>query len=124
MCIRDRLGLSLGTPQYMSPEQATGDREIDARSDIYSLAAVLYEMLTGTPPHTGASLQAIIAKVIVDRPGSVRRTRETVPEHVDHAIARALEKLPADRFATASDFAHALMGQQAIAVRQVTMPAA
>jgi eukaryotic-like serine/threonine-protein kinase len=117
-----QMGLSLGTPQYMSPEQATGDREIDARSDIYSLGAVLYEMLAGAPPHTGNSLQAIIAKVIVDRPASVRGTRETVPEHVDHAIGRALEKLPADRFATAADFAHALRGQQAIAVRQATVP--
>src|SRR4051812_10290457 len=84
-----QMGLSLGTPQYMSPEQATGDREIDARSDIYSLGAVLYEMLTGAPPHNGPSLQAIIAKLIVDRPASVRLTRDMVPEHVDHAIARA-----------------------------------
>ena len=73
-------GLSLGTPQYMSPEQATGDRVIDRRSDIYSLAAVTYEMLTGEPPHTGSTMQAIIARVLTDRPRSVRATVcETIP---------------------------------------------
>ena len=101
-------GLSLGTPQYMSPEQATGDRVIDARSDIYSLGAVLYEMLTGEPPHTGATVQAIIARVLTDKARSVRATREMVPENVDAAIQRALAKLPADRFATAREFAEAL----------------
>jgi eukaryotic-like serine/threonine-protein kinase len=101
-------GLSLGTPQYMSPEQATGDRVIDARSDIYSLAAVLYEMLTGEPPHTGATVQAIIARVLTDRVRSVRASREMVPENVDAAIQRGLAKLPADRFATAKEFAEAL----------------
>jgi len=101
-------GLSLGTPQYMSPEQATGDRVIDARSDIYSLAAVLYEMLTGEPPHTGSTVQAIIARVLTDRVRSVRATREMVPENVDAAIQRGLAKLPADRFATAKEFAEAL----------------
>jgi serine/threonine-protein kinase len=101
-------GLSLGTPQYMSPEQATGDRTIDARSDIYSLAAVMYEMLTGEPPHTGATVQAIIARVLTDKARSVRATRDTVPENVDAAIQRALAKLPADRFATAKEFAEAL----------------
>jgi serine/threonine-protein kinase len=101
-------GLSLGTPQYMSPEQATGDRLIDARSDIYSLAAVLYEMLTGEPPHTGSTVQAIIARVLTDRVRSVRATRDMVPENVDAALQRALAKLPADRFATAKEFAEAL----------------
>jgi Tol biopolymer transport system component len=101
-------GLSLGTPQYMSPEQATGDRVIDARSDIYSLAAVLYEMLIGEPPHTGATIQAIIARVLTDKPRSVRATRDMVPENVDVAIQRALAKLPADRFATAKEFSDAL----------------
>ncbi|HEX9564319.1 MAG TPA: protein kinase [Gemmatimonadaceae bacterium] len=101
-------GLSLGTPQYMSPEQATGDRLIDARSDIYSLAAVLYEMLTGEPPHTGSTVQAIIARVLTDRVRSVRATRDTVPENVDAALQRALAKLPADRFETAKEFAEAL----------------
>jgi len=109
-----QLGISLGTPQYMSPEQATGDRDVDARTDIYSLGAMLYEMLAGAPPHTGGSVQALIAKVIMDRPASVRATRELVPAHVDAAIARALAKLPADRFTTASEFARALEGEHAV----------
>jgi eukaryotic-like serine/threonine-protein kinase len=103
-------GLSLGTPQYMSPEQATGDRLIDARSDIYSMGAVLYEMLAGEPPHTGASVQAIIAKVITERPRSLRIGRDTVPEPVDHAVLKALAKIPADRWSSARAFADALRG--------------
>ena len=103
-------GLSLGTPQYMSPEQATGDRAIDGRTDIYSLAAVLYEMLTGDPPHTGSTAQAIIARVLTDKPRSARASRETVPDYVDAALDCALAKLPADRFATAREFAGALGG--------------
>ena len=101
-------GLSLGTPQYMSPEQATGDRGIDARSDVYSLASVLYEMLAGEPPVTGASAQAMIAKLMTEKPTHVRILRDTVPEGVDEAITRALAKTPADRFATAEQFARAL----------------
>jgi serine/threonine-protein kinase len=101
-------GLSLGTPQYMSPEQAAGDREIDGRSDIYSLACVLYEMLTGDPPHTGSTVQAVVAKVLVEKPRSVRAQRDRIPEHVDAAIERALAKIPADRWATAGQFAEAL----------------
>src|SRR5439155_5882156 len=104
-------GLSLGTPQYMSPEQATGDRAIDGRSDIYSLAAVSYEMLTGDPPHTGSTMQAVIARVLTERPRAVRAVRPSVPEHAAFAIERALEKLPADRWATARDFADALQGK-------------
>lgn len=104
-------GLSLGTPQYMSPEQATGDRAIDARSDIYALGAVLYEMLTGEPPHSGPTVQAVIAKVLTDRPRSVRLSRPGVPLHVEAAIERALEKIPADRFSTADRFAEALEGR-------------
>ena len=103
-------GLSLGTPHYMSPEQATGDRAIDARSDVYSLACVGYEMLTGEPPHTGTTAQAIIARLLTETPRRVRTARPTVPEAVDAAVARALEKLPADRFATAREFAQALRG--------------
>ena len=103
-------GLSLGTPQYMSPEQATGDRTIDARSDVYSMGAVLYEMLAGEPPHTGPSVQAIIAKVITERPRSLRAARDTVPENVDNAVSKALAKLPADRWFSAKDFADALRG--------------
>src|SRR5262249_49727622 len=101
-------GLSLGTPQYMSPEQATGDREIDGRSDIYSLGAMLYEMLTGDPPYTGSTSQAIIARVLTDKPRPVRHSRESVPPHVEAAVAKALAKLPADRFATAKAFIDAL----------------
>ncbi len=101
-------GLSLGTPQYMSPEQATGDRGIDARSDVYSLAAVLYEMLAGEPPVTGASAQAMIAKLMTEKPTHVRILRDTVPEGVDEALTKALAKTPADRFNTAEEFARAL----------------
>ncbi|MEO7503340.1 MAG: protein kinase [Gemmatimonadaceae bacterium] len=101
-------GMSLGTPQYMSPEQATGDRDLDSRSDVYSMAAVLYEMLAGEPPHTGASVQAIIAKLLTERPTRLRVIRDTVPEEVDAAVAKALAKLPVDRFANAGDFARAL----------------
>src|SRR5206468_3417612 len=91
-------GLSLGTPQYMSPEQATGDRTIDARSDIYSLGAMTYEMLTGEPPHTGNTSQAVIARMLTEKPGRIRTTRASVPEYVEATVQRALEKLPADRF--------------------------
>jgi len=101
-------GISLGTPQYMSPEQATGDRHPDARSDVYSLAAVLYEMLAGEPPHTGPTVQAVIAKLMTERPIRLRVLRDTVPEGIDAAVARALAKVPADRFASAADFAAAL----------------
>jgi Tol biopolymer transport system component len=117
-----QMGLSLGTPQYMSPEQATGDRELDSRSDIYSLGVVTYEMLAGTPPHTGASVQAVIARVIMDKAPSVRATRELVAPHVDAAITRSLAKLPADRFATASDFARALVGEHGLARTSETTP--
>ncbi len=104
-------GLSLGTPQYMSPEQATGDRSVDGRTDIYSLGAMLYEMLVGDPPYTGSTTQAIIAKVITERPRRVRLSRDSVPVHVDAAIDCALAKLPADRWHTAHQFADALRGK-------------
>ncbi|HEX6944495.1 MAG TPA: protein kinase [Gemmatimonadaceae bacterium] len=104
-------GLSLGTPQYMSPEQATGDRVIDGRTDIYSLGALTYEMLTGEPPHIGHTSQAIIARLLTDKPRSARSSRSAVPEHVDATVQRALEKLPADRFSTAKEFADALVGR-------------
>ena len=104
-------GLSLGAPQYMSPEQATGDRTIDARTDIYALGAVTYEMLAGEPPHVGTTAQAIIARLMTEEPRALRTVRHTVPEYVDDAVHHALEKLPADRFATAKDFADALAGR-------------
>ncbi len=101
-------GLSLGTPHYMSPEQATAEKEITARSDVYSLASVLYEMLAGQPPHLGGSAQQIIMKIVAEPVPPVTRFRRTVPPNVAAALAKALEKLPADRFATASEFARAL----------------
>src|SRR5205085_3807226 len=101
-------GLSLGTPQYMSPEQATADRIVDGRTDIFSLGAITYEMLVGDPPHVASTSQAIIAKLLTEKPSSVRTHRPNVPPHVESAVARALEKLPADRFATAKDFGDAL----------------
>src|SRR6478752_5664181 len=101
-------GMSLGTPHYMSPEQATADKEITGRSDIYSLASMLYEMLTGNPPHTGATAQQIIMKIIAEPVAPVTQYRKSVPPNVADAVAQALEKLPADRFATAAEFALAL----------------
>jgi Protein kinase domain/WD40-like Beta Propeller Repeat len=101
-------GLSLGTPQYMSPEQATGERQPDARSDVYSLGAVLYEMLTGEAPYSGVTAQAVIAKLLTEKPTRVRTVRDTVPEGVDTAVAKALAKIPADRFGSAADFAQAV----------------
>src|SRR5437764_950178 len=104
-------GLSLGTPAYMSPEQATGDRAIDGRTDVYSLGAILYEMLTGDPPHTGSTAQAIIARVLTEKPRAVRTVRPAVPVHVESVVERALEKLPADRWETAGAFCDALTGK-------------
>ncbi|MGH7709955.1 MAG: protein kinase domain-containing protein, partial [Gemmatimonadaceae bacterium] len=101
-------GLSLGTPHYMSPEQATAEKEITGRSDVYSLASVLYEMLAGQPPHLGGSAQQIIMKIIAEPVQPVTALRKSVPPNVDSAIATALEKLPADRFPSARAFADAL----------------
>ncbi|MCG6956855.1 MAG: protein kinase [Gemmatimonadetes bacterium] len=101
-------GMSLGTPTYMSPEQAMGEREIDARADVYSLGCVLYEMLTGDPPFTGSTAQAIAARMLTEVPRSLTTQRHTIPPHVDAAVLTALEKLPADRFPTAQAFAEAL----------------
>jgi serine/threonine-protein kinase len=109
-------GLSIGTPQYMSPEQAMGDRELEARSDVYSLGAVLYEMLTGDPPYTGSTAQAIVAKVITEKAPPVTATRDTVPPHAAAAIQKALCKLPADRFHSAADFGEALARPGAVPV--------
>jgi Tol biopolymer transport system component len=101
-------GLSLGTPHYMSPEQATAEKEITGRSDIYSLASVLYEMLAGQPPHTGGAAQQVIMKIITERAQDVTRLRSSVPRNVAAALSKALEKLAADRFESASAFAAAL----------------
>jgi serine/threonine protein kinase/Tol biopolymer transport system component len=104
-------GLSLGTPQYMSPEQASGDRAIDARSDIYSLAALTFEMIAGEAPHNGPTAQAIIAKLMTVDPPPLSSLRKTTPIHVEAAVTKALAKLPADRFASARDFVDAVEGR-------------
>jgi len=101
-------GLSLGTPHYMSPEQATAEKEITARSDVYSLGSVLYEMLAGAPPHLGGTAQQIIMKIISEDAAPVTELRKSVPPNVAAAVAQSLEKVPADRFASAADFASAL----------------
>ena len=101
-------GMSLGTPHYMAPEQAMGEKEITPKADIYALGCVLYEALAGEPPFTGPSAQAIIARVMTEQPRSLTLQRHTIPPHVDAVVGQALEKLPADRFASAADFAQAL----------------
>jgi Tol biopolymer transport system component len=101
-------GMSLGTPQYMSPEQAMGERDITARSDVYALGCVLYEMLVGEPPFTGHSAQAIFARILTEEPRALAGQRRTIPPHVDAAVQTALAKVPADRYASASEFAAAL----------------
>ncbi len=108
-------GMSLGTPHYMSPEQAMGERAITARSDVYALGCVLYEMLLGEPPFTGPTAQAIVAQVVTAAPRPLRPRRNTVPAPVEAAVLTALEKLPADRFATAAEFAEVLEGRRQIA---------
>ncbi len=112
-------GMSLGTPHYMSPEQAMGEREITARSDVYALGCVCYEMLVGEPPFTGPTAQAIVAKVMTAEPASLTAQRRSIPPVVDDAVLTALEKLPADRFSTAAEFADALNGRSgSLAVRR------
>ncbi|HJS47868.1 MAG TPA: serine/threonine-protein kinase, partial [Gemmatimonadales bacterium] len=101
-------GMSLGTPHYMSPEQAMGQREITGRSDVYALGAITYEMLVGEPPFTGPTAQAIIARVMTEEPRGLIGQRKSIPPDVEAAVFRALEKLPADRFASAAEFARAL----------------
>ncbi len=124
-------GMSLGTPHYMSPEQAMGEREITARSDVYALGAMLYEMLTGDPPFTGSTAQAVVARVLTEAPRPIHPQRHTIPPYVEAAVLTALEKLPADRFATAAEFAEALAGRgyaptvpSAVAAPTVPMAAA
>ncbi len=101
-------GMSLGTPHYMSPEQAMGDREITPKSDVYALGCVLYEMLLGEPPFTGPTAQAIIVRVMMEEPRSPTLQRKTIPLQVERALLTALAKLPADRFESAAQFAAAL----------------
>ncbi len=104
-------GMSLGTPAYMSPEQAMGEREIGARSDVYALGAMTYEMLAGEPPFMGPNSQAIVAKVLTEQPPPLRPKRPMVSPAVEAAVLTALQKLPADRFGSAKDFADALDGE-------------
>jgi rhodanese-related sulfurtransferase len=107
----DRLtgtGLSLGTPYYMSPEQAMGERAIDARSDVYSLACLLYEMLAGEPPFTGPTSQAVIARILTEQPRDLTTLRSSVTPALQRVTARALARLPADRFGSAREFAEEL----------------
>jgi eukaryotic-like serine/threonine-protein kinase len=108
-------GMSLGTPHYMSPEQAMGEREITARSDVYALGAVLYEMLCGEPPFTGSTAQAVVARVVTESPRPLTPQRHTIPPHVEAAVLTALEKLPADRFASAAEFSDALKNKSYVA---------
>ena len=101
-------GLSLGTPHYMSPEQATGGHHVGPATDIYALGCILYESLVGEPPFPGATAVAVLGRVLSDDPPQASRERQTVPPHVDAVVTTALEKVPADRFSTAADFASAL----------------
>lgn len=101
-------GIVLGTPSYMSPEQAVGDTSIDGRSDVFSLGCVLYEMLAGEPPFTGPTAQAIVARRLTGPAPSIHTVRERIPEQVERALATALARVPADRFTTAGHFARAL----------------
>ncbi|HEY9382412.1 MAG TPA: protein kinase [Gemmatimonadales bacterium] len=119
-------GMSLGTPHYMSPEQAMGDRELTPRSDVYALGAMTYEMLLGEPPFTGPTAQSIVAKVMTEKPAALLPRRDRIPPHVEDAVLTALEKLPADRFASAAQFAEALAQPGATTVtrqRAATAPA-
>ncbi len=117
-------GMSLGTPQYMSPEQAMGERELSARTDVYALGCVTYEMLAGEPPFTGPTAQSIVARVMTEEPRSLLLQRKTVAPYIDAAVARALQKLPADRFTTAAAFADALSnpGMQPVSHATGTAP--
>ncbi len=110
-------GMSVGTPAYMSPEQAMGGHEVTARSDVYALGATLYEALVGEPPFTGPTAQAIIARLVTEDPRPLVVQRKTIPSHVEAAVLKALERLPADRFTRAAELGEALEGRRAVAPR-------
>ena len=105
---RTEAGIPIGTPGYMSPEQAAAELHLDGRSDVYSLGCVLYEMLAGGPPFTGPTPQAVLARHSLDPVPALRTVRQAVPLAVEQAVMKALEKMPADRFTTATEFADAL----------------
>jgi eukaryotic-like serine/threonine-protein kinase len=109
-------GLSLGTPHYMSPEQASGERGLDGRADVYALGCVLYELLAGEPPFSGSTARAILARHAVDPVPAIRTVRPGVPAHLEQTINRALQKVPADRFATAGDFLRAVLGDTPVVI--------
>ncbi len=114
-------GMSLGTPHYMSPEQAMGERTLDARTDVYALGCVLYEMLLGEPPFSGPTAQAIVAKVMTERPAGLIARRDRVPPQIEDAVLTALEKLPADRWASAAAF-RAALADDAVETRRTHRP--
>ncbi len=111
-------GISLGTPHYMSPEQASGNRDITPRSDVYALGALTYEMLVGEPPFTGPTAQSILAKILTEKPAGLSARRDTVPTGVERAVLTALQKLPADRYGSAGEFSLALSSGLAPTRRQ------
>ena len=121
---RTQTGISVGTPQYMSPEQAAGEKIIDARADIYALGALTYEMLAGEAPHTGPSAQAIITKVMAGEVRPVTSSRPSVPAYVASAVQRALARVPADRFSTAAEFARAIENPTSSAELATPLPLA
>lgn len=117
-------GICLGTPAYMSPEQALGERVLDARSDVYAMGALLYEMLTGAPPFSGEGAQAIVAKVITHTPAPPSRARKNVPPYVDAAVLKALQKKPSDRFSSAGELQKALEDGDGPSMRRIPVSAA
>ena len=116
-------GFSVGTPAYMSPEQAAGERQLDARSDVFALGSLVYEMFAGSPPFTAPTAHGVVVKLMTEEPRPLAAERRAVPPHVNAAVMRALEKLPADRFATAAQFAAALAPAELVAPRTTTAPA-
>jgi serine/threonine-protein kinase len=114
-------GLSLGTPAYMSPEQAAGERDLDGRTDVYSFSVVLYEMLTGELPFSGHTAQAIVARKLTESPPSIRHLRDTVSPGLEQAVSRGMARAPADRYRTAADFANALVVRGAAADRDARL---
>src|ERR1019366_4549326 len=111
-------GMSLVAAHYMSPQQASGERQVTARSDVYALGCITYEMLVGEPPFNGPTAQAIIARVMTEEPRSLTLQRKSIPLQVETAVLTALEKLPADRFATTAEFAAALSDEKVGSARR------